>query len=815
MLFNYLKIALRLLVRQRLYSAINIIGLATGLTCCILIALYVRFELSYESSFDNTDRLYRISREYFPVEGARLRVPAATNGPVAQALLEDFEQIENAGRIFAGNISLRADETVFQEPSVRYVDSGILQMFNFTWLQGDPSTALDEPNSIVLNESLARKFFGSTDVLGESIQVPDAFDLRVTGVIEDIPKNTHLSLSGMVSMSTAAQAGGPAFGQSWTGFTDYYTYFLLREGEGIEQIQEAIPDFLDRHISTDASTNATMRIMNIGDIHLYSDRDEEWLPHGNIANVYSFSAIALGILLIACINFMSIATARSLHRSKEVGARLSLGASRRQLIVQFLGESFITALFAFVLATVLVEILLPGFSAFTGIERGFDLSGDIGLGLTLLAMVVFTALLSGCYPAFYLSAQKPASVLKGDMGQARNSLGLRNTMVVMQFSIAITLVISTAVISLQRQYINNTDIGFQRDNIVVLPSNSAQGYGNEWPALKQTLLQNPAVESVTTSHFLPFGFNDHNLLFRRRGTAIETHIQFMQVHTDFFSTYGIDTLAGRVFSSEIASDALVMPTQEDPFTRVTMVLNESAARALGIDPQTYAEETLEIADTSVVGPVLGIVEDTFFESLRREVRPLIFAFTTPGHERNIERFFNAAIRINPNATAEALAHIDATWKTFYPDRTNTRYFLEQDFGAMYESEARQQQLLTWFSILAIVIACFGLFGLASFNAERRTKEIGIRKVMGSSVWRIVLLLTNDFSKLVLAANVIAWPTAWFLMSRWLEQFSYRIDLSPLIFIGSGLIVLCIAWVAVGGTTAKAASQKPVLALRYE
>lgn len=419
-----------------------------------------------------------------------------------------------------------------------------------------------------------------------------------------------------------------------------------------------------------------------------------------------------------------------------------------------------------------------------------------------------------------LSALKPASVLKGGRGQSRNSLWLRNAMVALQFSIAIALVISTAVIVLQRQYVNKSELGFQRDNIVVLPSNAAQGYGNEWPALKQALLQNPAVESATASHFIPFGFNDHNLPFRRRGTAIETRIQFMQVHTDFFSTYGINILAGRVFSSDIASDALVTPTQEDPYTRVTMVLNQSAAQALGIDPQTFTEKTLnkeilEIAETSVVGPVLGIVEDSYFESLRREVRPLIFAFTTPGHERNIEWFFDAAVRINPNATPEALAHIDATWKTFYPERINNCYFLEQDFLAMYESEARQQQLLTWFSILAIVIACFGLFGLASFNAERRTKEIGIRKVMGSSVWRIVLLLTNDFSKLVLVSNVIAWPLAYFAMNRWLEQFSYRIDLSPLVFIGSGFIALCIAWVTVGGTAAKAANQKPVLALRYE
>lgn len=812
MLLNCLKITLRLFVQQWLYSAINIIGLAIGLACCILISLYVRFELSYESSFDKADRLYRISIEYFPVEGARLRTPAQNRGPVAQALLEDFAQIERAGRIYSGNVSLQLNETIIQEPAVRYADPGIVQMFSFTWLHGDPSTALDEPGSIVLTETLARKYFGSTDILGEIIRTPQAFDYRVTGVIEDLPGNTHLSLSGMVSMSTMVQIAGPEF-----GYTDFYTYFLLGEGGSIEPIQAGIPDFLDRRISEYDSSNSTMRIMNVRDIHLHSDRDEEWLPSGKISNVYSFSAIAFGILLIACINFMSIATSRSALRRKEVGARLSLGASRRQLIVQFLGESFLMASIAFVVAMALVEALLPGFNAFIGNELSFNLPGDIGLGLTLLTFIVFTALLAGSYPAFYLAAQKPSSVLKGDMGQDRNGLWLRNSMVILQFSIAITLVISTAVISLQRQYVNKADLGFQRDNIVVLPSNATSriGYGTEWPAFKQALLQSPAIESVTTSHFLPFGWNDFQMAFRRGRASIESRIQFMQVHTDFFSTYGISTVVGRVFSPEIASDALRMPAEDDPYTRVTYVLNQSAARVLGIDLQNYAEETLEVIGAPVIGPVLGIVEDTYFESFRREIRPLVFVFTSPGHPRNLEGFFNAAVRINPDLADEALTHIDTTWRTFYPDSLNRRYFLQQDFLTMYEGEARQQQLLTWFSTLAIVISCFGLFGLASFSAERRTKEIGIRKVMGSSVWGIVLLLTNDFSRLVLAANLLAWPAAWFFMSRWLEQFAYRIDLSPLIFIGSGLIAFCIAWVAVGGTTAKAANQKPVLALRYE
>jgi putative ABC transport system permease protein len=406
-------------------------------------------------------------------------------------------------------------------------------------------------------------------------------------------------------------------------------------------------------------------------------------------------------------------------------------------------------------------------------------------------------------------------VLRGDFTRGLGGLRMRNALVVLQFSLAIALLASTVVIHQQQRLAQTIDLGFDKDVIVIVPSAAPNGYRADWPAFKAALLAHSAIEGVTASHFLPFGFNDNQIPLRRAGTAIETRIQYMMVDYDFFETYGIDLLSGRLFSADTGSDALQWPTEENPEGRISFLLNRAAARALAIEPDVLTEETLEILQPAIAGPVHGVVEDTHFESIHRAARPLVFILTPPESPEQLQRMRSAAVRISLDNLDAALAHIDATWQQMYPNLENNRYFLDRNFQAMYQAEQKQGELFTAFSTLAIAIACFGLFGLASFNAERRTKEIGVRKVMGSSVWRIVLLLSNDFSKLVLVANVIAWPLAWVAMQRWLEQFAYRIDLTPMIFIGSGLIALCVAWVTVGGTAAKAAGQKPVLALRYE
>jgi putative ABC transport system permease protein len=818
MLRNYLKIAFRSMAGSGLHSVINVLGLGIGLACCILILLYVRFESSFDRQYANSERIYRVSREYFPVDGARVRVPASVNAPVAPALVEDFAEIETAARIFAGGLALSRDEVTFVEPGLRFADSTVFDIFDFEWLAGDPDRALVTPSGLVLTESLARKYFGRVDVLGATMGMafgPLNLDLAVTGVIRDLPANTHLDFSGLLSTS-AIQAINPAMLQQWNVSTDFHTYILLREGADIASVASGIPAFLDRHAGENASAFSTLPIMNIRDIHLHSRMDEEWKDPGSLNTVYAFSAIAFAILLIACINFMCIATARSAQRAKEIGARLSLGASRLQLIGQFLGESAMTAGVAMIVAIVLVETLLPVFRVFVGAYLDFNLLGDLDLLASLLGLTAFVALFAGSYPAFYLSAYEPVKVLKGDLTRGKGGLWFRNALVVLQFSIAIALVVSTVVIYQQRRLADTIDLGFDKDPIVVLPSPTPNGYGTDWPTLKQELLQSAAIENVSISHYLPFGFNDNQYgVHRRGGDRADTRIQIMLVDYGFFETYGIDLVSGRTFSEEFTGDVLQTATPEDPVGNVTFVLNESAAAALGIDPQNIDSETLEFGGSQMAGPVAGIVADTFFESIRRDVRPIMFLLGPPEVGQNDLGMRDASIRVRPEQEAAALAHIDTVWKRLYPDAENNRYFLNDDFRAMYQAEETQGQLISWFSILAILIACLGLYGLASFNAERRTKEIGVRKVMGGSVWSIVLLLTNDFSRLVLLSNVIAWPLAYVVMNRWLESFAYRVDLTAVIFIGSSLIALCVAWVTVGGTAAKAASAKPVLALRYE
>lgn len=811
MLVQHLKFAVRHLVGSLLYSAINILGLSIGLACCLLILLYVRFESSYDTGWANGEQLYRVSREYHPFEGARARVPAQANAPVAPALKEDFpEQVEAVARIFGGSLFLETDERGFEEPSVRFADPELFNLFDFEWLAGDPNTALAAPASIVLTESLARKYFGTTDAVGRTLRLSRQTDVQVTGVIADLPANTHLDLSGVIALSTLVVGFGPNFLQNWSSGTDFHSYLLLRSPDDAAFLQQQLPAFLERHIGAAAAQNSELRLMPIRDIHLYSMRDEEWKPLGDARTLRNLVLIAFSILVIACINFMAIATARATRRSKEVGMRKAIGATPAQLLAQFLLEAGMTVSVALLGAIALMELSLPSFSTFTGIPptppTGVRLL-DAEFLLVLALLLTTLSVMAGLWSSLFLGTDKPAKVLRGALDHSGQRM--RNALVVSQFAIAITLVVATLVMQAQRSFIANFDLGFDKDEIVILRSPEFRGFGQQWPALKAELLNHPAIEGATASHYLPFGFNDNQMPLKVRGSSLEMRVQFMLVDFDFFETYGIEFVQGRGFSPELDGRAF------DSSDSLVFVLNSSAASALGLAPETAVDTTLDFVGTGFSGTVLGVTSALHFETLRLGERPLIFVLSPPQVPQETQAIRDAAIRIDLARVDEALAHIDATWRAFNPDQPVNRHFLREDHAALYLADTRQGQLLSIFSTIAIAVGCFGLFGLASYNAERRTKEIGVRKVMGSSVWSIVLLLTNDFSRLVLLANLIAWPIAYFAMQRWLENFVYRIDLTPLIFIGSGAIALCIAWVTVAGTAAKAASAKPVLALRYE
>lgn len=818
MLKNYFKIAFNQVLNHKLYSAINILGLAVGLACFVLITLFVLDELSYDKQYKNADRIYRISRDYFPAEfRPTARYPASINAPFGPQLKQEFSQIEEMARLFSMQVPISQENTSFLENNISFVDPSFLDIFQFEWLQGNPENSLAQPYSIILTETLAKKYFGTENPLGQSLtfSVGIDFEMQVTGVIGDLPENTHLAVSALVSLSTVTNQFTEHFLQSWEGNTDFHTYLRLQEDAEISELTSQFPDFIDRHVGENQSASSGITAMKLTDIHLHSTRVEELKPVGKIINIYSFAFIAFCIVLIACINFMNLSTSRSTQRAKEVGMRKAIGADSSQLVKQFLGESIFFSGLAMIAAIVLIELLLPAFSTFVDKDLSFSYIQEIPILLGLVVLALSIGLIAGIYPAFFLSAFKPAHVLKGDLAQGKSGLGFRQCLVVLQFSISITLVIATAVVYTQMKYARSIDLGLDKEQLVIMSRSGREGLSSQWPNFKNALLNYPDISNVSSSAYTPFMHDDNSLGIIQEGSSKAQMIKYNSVDYNFFETYGIDLLAGRVFSEARVIDQVALPSEQYPQGGGSFIINETAAKLFGWTAEEASNQIVNLeAGGGLLFPIIGVVQDSYFESLTTAVKPMVF-LVPPKTNLRLLPLREAAIRVREENLSQTLAFIDRQWNEFYPNVPLSRHFLNDDFDALYKAEQQQGEMLRYFAILAISIACLGLFGLATFNAERRTKEIGVRKVMGGSVWSIVVLLTNDFSKLVLISNLIAWPVAYIVMERWLENFAYRIDLTPLIFIGSGMIALCIAWVTVGGTAAKAASQKPVLALRYE
>jgi putative ABC transport system permease protein len=808
MLGNYLKLSLRNLLKYKLYSIINVLGLAVGFTCFILIALFVRDELGFDRFHPGFERSYRLSIDF--TDGPT----TATNAFFAIPLFrENLPEIELAGRLIAQNTPVQRRSELFNEAGFRLVDPEIFELFSFTWLQGDPASALSAPHTLVLTESIALKYFGSEDPVGQTLLVNRDYPMTVTGVIRDLPGNTHLEADLFTSIDSGiAMYGAETMARPF----DSHSYVRLQPGVAIGDVSERFTDLLNDRMQPFFQNRFTVTAKNISAIHFNSAEQKELsaVP-GSLGLVLTFGVIAVGILCIASINFMNLSTARSSLRAKEVGMRKSISAARGQLVAQFLGESALLSLLAMVCALVLVELLLPAFSTFVGKNLAYPLTDNPLQAIGLLVLGLVVGLAAGSYPALFLSAFEPARVMQGHVDRGRAGLLFRNVLVVLQFSISISLIVAAAVIYAQLDYARNLELGYDKEQVVILNGSSTEKLGAQWPALKQQLLSNPGVLQVSASMMVPGVLNDWVNTIWPEGSEAGVDMAFVGVDFDYFDTYDIGLVAGRTFDENLDTDRLRFPSAGNPTGGgVAYVLNARAARELGWSPDEALGKTLAwSAENGVSGPVIGVVEDVYYESVRNAQKPLLYLVTS--HQFGALSWNYAALRLSGEESEATLRFIDDTWTAFMPGQPVSRSFLDQNLDAMYQAEDQQGQLFSYFSMLAILIACFGLYGLASFNVERRTKEIGVRKVMGGSVWSIVLLLTNDFSRLVLLANLIAWPIAYFAMERWLENFAYRIDLTPLVFIGSGLIALCIAWVTVGGTAAKAASAKPVLALRYE
>jgi putative ABC transport system permease protein len=778
---NYLTVAVRNLVRHKVYSLINILGLAIGMACCILILLFVQDEFSYDRYHEKAEQIYRVlgPRTCFPL------------GAVARDALP--EVIEMVRFTFKWERLVGYGEKRFKEPNFIYADPNIFEVFSFPLLKGDPQNALKGPFSVVITEKTAQKYFGHEDPMGKVISVENEHDYTVTGVLKEIPHNSHFRFDFLATFVGAEKVFWKEFLDHW-GMGNFYTYLLLHENSSIPEVEAKMYKAIVKPMQerNPELTPYRPHLQPLLDIHLYSaDLKGDIESQGNITHIYVFSAIAFFILLIACINFMNLSTAQSTHRAKEVGMRKVVGARRLQLIKQFLGESFFLAAIALLVALALVELLLPRFSVLAGKELLIAYGGKWSILFGFIGITLFVGLIAGSYPAFFLSAFEPVEVLKGTTKTGASSTLFRRTLVVLQFAISVALIVGTGVIYSQMDYLRNKKLGFDKEHVVVVKIPDS----DKLEALKGELSKYTDMLSVSAADRVPPDRWGNNSPYRLEGTDREWWIRTIPVDYDYFKTLGIKLAEGRPFLKAFATDA-----------EEALVLNEAAVKELGLE--SPIGEQVKACWFGWKGKVIGVVKDFHFESLYEKIKPIVFVLQP-------NACWQLVLRIRPDNIPGTLAFIERKWREFFPERVFEYGFVDENFEKTYRAEEKIGKIVSYAALLAIFIACLGLFGLTSFATEQRTKEIGIRKILGASVPNIVLLLSKEFTKLVILSNLIAWPVAYWAMNRWLQDFAYRIHIGFGTFLLAAVLALGIALLTVGFQAIKAALANPVEALRYE
>lgn len=801
MLKNYIIIALRNIKKHKGFSFINISGLAIGMACCLLILLYIRDELSYDRYHEKSARIYRILS--FSTIGGVTRRFAISPAALAPAVTESIPEIESYVRVFnIGDARFRYQDRNFEMSDFYLVDDTFFRIFTHKFIAGDPETCLAEPNAIVISEETAIRIFGQTDVLGKYVTAPGGnrtFDLKITGVTQNVPKNSHFRyniLLSSISIPYNNENNDPAF-LNEEYFFNAYAYLLLKKGTNVAEVEAKMMSLVESRWGEMLKQRGVKRdypLIPLTDIHLRSHYESELGSPGNISYVYLFSAIALFVLFIACFNFINLSTAKSAKRAKEVGLRKVLGAQKMQLIKQFLYESAVISLISLVIGLLLVSLVLPAFNSLTGKEFDNQKLMSLTVLVGTLAIVVVTGFFAGSFPAFILSAFQPVKTVRGKIESGIKNSVLRKVLVIFQFSISIIMIASILIILKQLDYIKNKDLGFDRDHLVVI-TGGIQGDDS----LKERILKNPNVRSVSFSNNVPGQYSgDQSFYIEGQSPDESVRASGYGVDYDFIKTFGMDIVLGRNFSREFSTDI-----------SQAVLINEKAARDLGIGEEIIGKQVINIARNNRRQTVVGVVRDFHHKSLKLEINPVIFALT----RTQIRRFLS--VRISPNNVSDTLSYLGSIWKEINPDLNFAYYFVDEDFRAKYPEEDKVRQVYLSFGILAIFIACLGLYGLASFTVEQRTKEIGIRKVLGASVHGIITKLSKEFILLVLVANVLAWPTAYYIMNNWLDGFAYRINISWWTFALSGLIALMIALLTVSHQSIKSALANPVIALRYE
>ncbi|MEQ8684566.1 MAG: ABC transporter permease [Imperialibacter sp.] len=812
MLTNYLRIALRSLRRSKFFSLINILGLAIGICSFLLIIFFVQDELSFDKHLPHAERMYRVDMTgRFGGNEFNIAVVSAAQGP---QMKEDFPEVEDYVRFRTrGYFLVKYGEDVYKEESVAYVDANVFDFFGINMISGDPVTALKEPKTLVITEALAKKLFGDDEAVGKVVKISNDQDYKITGVMAPLPQNTHFHFDILASMETLDEAKNAI----WLS-QNFQTYFRLAEGASVENLEAKFPEMVEKYIGpelerfmgasmedfAEAGNNIGYYMTPVTDIHLHSQVDVQLGPPGDIKYVYIFSAVAAFILIIACVNFMNLATARSANRAKEVGVRKVMGAYRHNLISQFLLESLIITAISFVVAIGLLAVALPYFNELTGKVFSLSILATPTLAVSLVAILIVVGLLAGSYPAFFLSAFQPASVLKGKLNIGMKSGSLRSVLVVLQFSISIFLVVGTLIVFDQLDYIQKKKLGYDREQLIVLQNTYVLDKSIE--SFKNEVVANNYFTSGSISGFLPIRSSSNNSAMfpgRNPKSNSTTSLAMFYVDYDYIPTLGMELIEGRNFSKDFGADSL------------GVIINEATAKQFGIadDPigqelGTFDGDDSDPEDLRIkVFKVIGVVKDFHFESLKTDIRPAVIFLG--------ESTSRITFKLNTIEYAEAISFLHSKWDEFAPGQPFEYAFYNEEFNAEYKAEEKIGEIFGIFAGLAIFIACLGLFGLAAFTAEQRTKEVGIRKVLGASISSIILLLSKEFMKLVLIAFVITVPLAWFAMDAWLQDFAYRTTIGVGVFALAGGLSFVIAWLTMSVHSYKTAAMNPSSSLRTE
>lgn len=806
MLANYLTIAVRNILKSKVYSLINVFGLAFGIACVFLIILYVQRELSYDRFHHKAENLYRITWED---NNAQTRTPH----PMAQALKNDFPEVESAVSIsplYAAGLTRETHsfrnpkrDTRYDEKNLLAVDTTFFDVFSFPLVKGNPKTALKAINGVLISESMAQKYFPGEDAMGQHLAVDSSgYLVEVVGVFQDVPANAHFHFDFLVSYLREKSFDSLDAFYSWADF-GHYNYIRLRDGADPKALESKLMPWVRKHIEISddeyralLEQNYRFRLQPVTDIHLHSRLRWELEANGNIEYVYILSAAALLTLVVACVNFMNLTTAKSAERAKEIGVRKTLGAGHGQLSFQFLAESILMAMGSVVLATLIIELTLPFFNSFTGLSFNIDYSEH---GLVLAGLGIFIGVISGIYPSLYLSRIKPHLVLKGKMVQTPGGAGFRRGLIVFQFFISMILVSSAIVIYSQLDFIGSMNLGFGKEAVLTIPVKNESGMAR-FDVLQNELMSIEGVRSVSASSNIPGQpFNQHHIAsVKYPDDDIATSEVF--VDYDFFKTLDITMVAGRPFSRSNSADL-----------GNAYILNETAARQLNLEGDVAGKEILwKQREQNRVqrGTIIGVVRDFHFQSLHEPLRPLLFKLTEGA-------FNHIIIKIDPENFAEKIAGIEKVYKSFEPVFGFEFTFLEDQLNHQYAAEQRTGTILAIFTFVAILIASFGLFGISLLTFQQKIKELSVRKVLGASLPEMLLLLVGDFTKLIVVGVILATPIAWWLMRQWLQNFSYQIGIHPIVFVVSGLGLILIAWATLSYFTLKAAALNPAETLKSE